>query len=232
MKDDALNKIIKKRGEIILQSLDDAGVLSHLETHGVKVFYIGGNSMNKVKGDIDLFPVSKSDFIDKSFESIGKVKSKTQNAVTVVIDDLCIQFCLYEHSNVKSLVESFDFSHIQIGCECSLTEDSWKVTDSYVTELWQSTRALGISLFTGSDYPLSSLIRSGKYNCRGDIGGRSLFIRAVLATTTAVIERGFKDYEDFKDQLDAIDLGLVPEELGDLEREDLLKLFELLRRDK
>ena len=47
-----------------------------------------------------------------------------------------------------------------------------------------------------------------------------------------IVERGFHDYQDFKDQLDAVDLGLLTEDFKQVDNADLMKLFELLTGKK
>ena len=87
------------------------------------------------------------------------------------------------------------------------------------------------SYFTSSDYPLSSLIRLQKYVERGKFAGKS-WIWDAIKILTAIIRRGFEDYEDFKDQLDAVDLGLLPEDFQGADNGGVLAdFFELLRRD-
>ena len=73
----------------------------------------------------------------------------------------------------------------------------------------------------GSKYPLSSMLRAGKYYKRG-LMTRNQYMHCVVRALAATIKRGFIDIPDFKDQLDAIDLQLV--------EEDALELYELLQR--
>ena len=47
-----------------------------------------------------------------------------------------------------------------------------------------------------------------KYANRGMFSGRS-YIIDILKIMTGILERGYKNYDDFKDQLDAIDLALL-----------------------
>jgi len=42
-----------------------------------------------------------------------------------------------------------------------------------------------------------------------------------------IVDRGFADYNDFKNQLDAVNLGLVPEDLDGC-KDILRKLFDVL----
>ncbi len=72
------------------------------------------------------------------------------------------------------------------------------------------------TFFVGSEYPLSSLIRLVKYAKRGLYPARRDYLADMLRILTAVVERGYSDYEDFKDQLDAIDLNYEGEEVAGL----------------
>jgi hypothetical protein len=45
-----------------------------------------------------------------------------------------------------------------------------------------------------------------------------------------IVDVGFKDYEDFKDQIDAVDLGLIDSPTAELQ-ESLSELFQNLRKD-
>ena len=57
------------------------------------------------------------------------------------------------------------------------------------------------------------------------------YYTAVINILANIIQRGFKDYDDFKDQLDAVDLGLLEEDYKDA-KEDFLKLFEMLNKSE
>ena len=58
------------------------------------------------------------------------------------------------------------------------------------------------------------------------------YLMETLKVLRDIVSRGFTDYEDFKDQLDAVDLGLLPEDIKQLDNDVLMDLFELLRKDK
>jgi len=194
---------------------------------GIRQVYVAGNSLNRAEPhDIDLFPVREGDF-----DSIGEnVVSKTRNAITCVTDGHAIQFCSYHHTSLASLVESFDFAHIQVGALVTIygdTEsgDAWVDVDAiYISEAWVESHSLETSWYTGSKYPLSSLVRLVKYAKYDTFPGRS-YITSMLAILTDIVGRGYTGYDDFKDQLDAVDLGLLEEEYRGI---DLRVLFSLL----
>jgi hypothetical protein len=137
--------------------------------------------------------------------------------------------CNFFHPSLKALVDSFDFAHIQIGamvdikCKC--------VEEIYYTEAYEKAHIIESTAYVHSEYPLSSLIRLVKYAKRDAFAGSS-YIYSIITILKDIVERGFNDYEDFKEQLDAVDLGLLPEAFNELDRGVLLDLFEVLRKDK
>jgi len=207
---------------------------------GIDEFYVGGNSLNRqAPNDIDIFPVNgkfiyNNDFIKVLGEIGGEVITKTKNAATIRFKDQTIQFCNYHHDSLRSLVESFDFSHIKLGVKiCCNDVDAnlvYYIDDVYISNDWKNARQKESTEFTGSAYPLSSLIRSYKYMKRGDFAGKS-YMWETLKILVDMVKRGFSDYDDFKDQLDAVDLGLLPEDMKDMDKSVLSELFDLLRRD-
>lgn len=198
-----VENIIKSRLEERLKDID----FSELKP-GLTEVYVAGNSLNKLSpNDFDVFPVSPGDFDNLIFDK-AVLLSKTRNATTVKYEDKVIQFCNYHYPSLKKLVDSFDFAHIKIGA---------RVKNNYVEELYMSedykiARLTEGSYYTKSEYPTSSLVRLFKYERRGDFSGNRHIIEALKILTDISI-RGFKSYDDFKDQLDAVDLGLVPEDL-------------------
>jgi len=223
----------EKFDNIIRQRIYQRVPISQLSTAGIKNFYVAGNSLNKnAPNDIDIFPV-KDFFTRNQASKLGEIVSETRNAITVkvnvdntlhhqTVDDqneikvvgktITIQLCNYTHESIEKLVESFDFSHIRVGAEININGSVDKVyyAQDYIdAKMCQSTE------YIGSEYPLSSLIRAFKYAKRGDFAGNS-HIFSVFKVLTDIVHRGFKDYDDFKDQLDAIDLGLVPENKNEL----------------
>jgi hypothetical protein len=223
----------EKFDNIIRQRIYQRVPISQLSAAGIKNFYVAGNSLNKnAPNDIDIFPV-KDFFTRNQASKLGAIVSETRNAITVkvnvdntlhhqTVDDqneikvvgktMTIQLCNYTHESIEKLVESFDFSHIRIGAEINsngIVDKVYYSKDYMDAKMCQSTE------YIGSEYPLSSLIRAFKYAKRGDFAGNS-HIFSVFKVLTDIIHRGFKNYDDFKDQLDAIDLGLVPENKEEL----------------
>ena len=192
-------------------------------------YFVAGNSCNAAAPhDFDIYPWgSNFDFkgIKSRVESVGGyVVIETRNALTVNIGGKVIQFCNYNKHDLISLIESFDFAHIQIGVAVEIDwapgnpEDGGGYggsTIKYVefTDNWQRAHMLETTWYTGSDYPLSSLLRTTKYFQRGCYAKKHEYKKDILNILNDIIHRGYKDYQDYKDQLAAIDLLLLePEE--------------------
>jgi hypothetical protein len=220
----------EKFDNIVRQRIYQRVPLAQLADAGITHFYVGGNSLNKLPpNDIDIFPKDKL-FTKEQAKKLGAIVCETNNAITVKVNlnstlnhstvdgeneisvgkTITVQLCNYQHENLESLVNSFDFAHIQIGAE--VTNNS---IDIYYTKAYEDSKLCQSTEYVGSEYPLSSLMRLFKYAKRGDFAGNS-HIFSVLKVLNDVIFRGFSDFEDFKDQLDAIDLGLVPENKTEL----------------
>lgn len=220
----------EKFDNIIRQRIYQRVPISQLSAAGINEFYVAGNSLNKQPpNDIDIFPVSDL-FTKEQAEKLGHVVCETKNAITVKVNldninhqtvdgenqisvgkTITVQLCNYQHDNLEKLVNSFDFSHIQIGAKVTSN-----VIDVYYTKNYEDSKLCQSTEYIGSEYPLSSLIRAFKYAKRGDFAGNS-HIFSVFKLLNDIIGRGFKDFDDFKNQLDAIDLGLVPENPKELE---------------
>lgn len=188
---------------------------------------IAGNSCNvDTPHDIDVYPGSDSDEFGEDFRlrmnniSEVDVLSTTKNAITVRMKTFPypVQFCSYRQPTLDQLINTFDFSHVQVGVEVRHREtgilhyiSDVKFTDNYMKYLL--TRR---SEYIHSEYPLSSLIRTFKYKERGYLDQHACKA-AVLSILTDILKRGYADYDDFKDQMDAIDLGLLDgDECGEL----------------
>lgn len=189
-----------------------------------EVCYIGGNSLRMAPpNDIDLFPVKGKDL---KFGNDVNIVSSTRNAVTARLNGIPVQICKYEKGSLHELVESFDFAHIQIGAKlCKDIDGKMLVEEVYWTTEYEQAAIQEGTFYTGSDYPLSSLIRLVKYKERGDFAGKA-YVWNLLNIVSDIIERGFRDYDDFKDQMDAVDLGLLPKDFQDA---DLMKIFDGLK---
>lgn len=120
-------------------------------------------------------------------------------------------FVTIKKNTLAELVESFDFAHIKLGatikCEF-VTRNNLVIKDVelYISEDWVNAQLTGESYYTGSEYPLSSLTRLPKYYKRENFHKKGFNTIKVL---TDIIERGFKDYEDFKDQIDSVDVRVA-----------------------
>jgi len=220
---DEIDEIIKNR---VVNRL--SAMIPFLREFGINEFYIGGNSLNRGKPrDYDLFPVKKNDF-DKS--GMGKYTIiSTKNARTIRYLDMVIQMCNYHHESLAALIESFDFAHIKVGAHVVCDEIGIEAGEIYYSQDWLIAKSVESTRYTGSEYPLSSLIRCLKYHGRGDYSGVS-YMGDVIEILTDIIRRGFVDYDDFKDQLDAVDLGLVPEDYSEIGMTSLMDLFNLLKK--
>lgn len=176
-------------------------------------FYVAGNSLNEdVPNDFDVYPVWKNQF-DDIRTKIGEdnVVCVTKNATTVNIDGRSVQFCNYFKPSLTELIESFDFAHVQVGARFCKSIGGTPMSHVSFTPDWLVAKSTGQTFYTHSEYPISSLIRINKYIKRGNYIGKS-YIRDVMLILADILNRGIKDYDDFKDQLDAIDLHLLGED--------------------
>lgn len=184
--------------------------------------YIAGNCLNpETPKDYDIFPVRSEGFKESDIKA-GQVVAKTANAITLNYKGKTIQLCSYYHDSLRKLVESFDFSHIQIGVKYQLS--TGLIEELYFSDLYIESRLLGASYFTGTEFPLASLFRLNKYLNRGT----KIAATETIAILTNIIERGFTDYDDFKKQIDTVDLALLdPEELNS---DVVYKFYQLLTK--
>lgn len=184
---------------------------------GDKPFILAGGSLcGDEVHDFDLYPEYDNPFTVKGIEARitetyakdAVVVYKSPNALTVrlLAKNQIVQFCSYKKPSLEELVDSFDFSHIQVGIEfrgngCAPFYEYVYYTDEFV--LANVTRK---TAYTGSEYPLSSLVRLFKYHKRGKLN-KTETAQAVMKILKDVVDRGYEDYNDFKNQLDAVDLG-------------------------
>jgi len=194
-------------------------------------FYIAGGCLaSRSICDIDIFPIGNTKV---AYPKKAELIVRTKNASTFKTDMWPIQICNYRHETLKELVDSFDYAHIQIGAMVSLDTNGWHcIEEVYFTDDFIKAKVTDTTWFCGSKYPLSSLVRAAKYKEKKVFPRTGAYVAAVLGVMVAVIKRGFSDYEDFKDQLDAVDLGMVPDEFKDLEFLELKELYNLLAENK
>ena len=230
--DQNLLKMIKDDiAERILTRID-AGYLEEV-CKNEKFVVIAGNSLNKPKPhDIDVYrfleenaeakPVD-TDFtvsLNGRITTVAKldwctghggphrIVYESANARTVKHDDTTYQYCAYQKPFHK-LIESFDFAHVQVGAVLDLKAQ--KIKEVYFTEKYLWWLITGRTCFTGSEYPLSSLLRAEKYK-RYEVMNSHEFRTCVLTALGDVIKRGFEDYNDFKQQMEAVDLLLLEQD--------------------
>lgn len=193
-------------------------------------YYVAGNSCNSlVPNDYDIYPIEDKFDFDEIKTYAEKMKmpivSETKNALTILINGMPIQFCSYIKPSLSDLIESFDFAHIQIGiCVHNEWDDGYEsseIKEIKITCAWEESHLLNTTWYTHSKYPLSSLLRCVKYAQRGDFAGKSWKV-SMMDIVSDIVERGFYDYGDFKDQISAIDLALLDEN----ESNSAGKLFE------
>jgi len=213
------------------------GALISTNPNDVDIYFNGWNQ-EKLNDDIGRFlgyngilpTYSQCSYEDLIKKYNGIIITKTTNAITIKFKDTIYQLCHYWNDTLEELVESFDFAHIKIGCERYISEIK---NNFYISEDFKIASQIGSTFYTGSEYPLSSMIRINKYIERGCFSGKS-YIPEVMKIMTDIYERGFSDYKDYLDQLDAVDLGLLPQDLNEINdaKNIFYKFFEVLNKNK
>lgn len=197
--------MLKERGKDLFDMLPDDIKRVLIDNKAI----IAGSAMIPMHevNDVDVFFYNSRDY-GKTVDALKQVYKyfETPNCVTINTNYRKVQLCKYIYPTMEQLIESFDFAHVQVAYDIFTQEVSY-------TEQAKEAFISRTTTFTGSEYPLSSLIRISKYYERGRITGRGL-IGEVLLIFKAILERGFKDYDDFKDQLNAVDLNFFDTEGG------------------
>lgn len=178
-----------------INAVNEALTSVGLETN----YVLAGNSLNSTSpNDYDLFHFPYS--IERLKALLGHSNQRiisSRNAITWI--DKKVQFCDYSQPTPMQLVESFDFAHVQVGIVVELGV----VKDVVFTEDYLVARSLNTTWFTGTEYPLSSLIRLSKYRHLLNALQHRL---CVIQIVNEIIKRGYTGFDDLRDQLDAIDL--------------------------
>ena len=218
----SVHKTLSNRVKFVSEKI--TGLLKQ-EDYGT--IYLAGGALTGSISDVDLFPTSKKplDFL----RTRAPILSETRNATTLEWEPWPVQLCYYAHDSLEKLVESFDYAHVQAGAELICFENKFLINSIYFTPNFLKAHASDTTWFCGTEFPLSSVVRAGKYYKKG-VMSRGVYIRSVIAALNAMIRRGFLDYEDFKNQLDAVDLGLLPEDFKEIEYSPLRELFEILKK--
>lgn len=192
-----------------------------LRDHNCTCYYVAGSSCGTGPvNDFDLYPADEPwDFVSikaKANKMQLAIAHESKRTLTVIINDKPVQFCNYRQPSLLALIESFDFVHVQIGVIVRMDYGNdiynWsQVKDVAYTVAYERAMILANTGYEGSEYPLSSLCRLPKYIQRGVYANKMDWRKDVLKILSSIIERGFKDYDDFKDQLEAVDLTLLEE---------------------
>lgn len=182
-----------------------------------KPFILAGGALSgDAVHDFDVYPDQESPYtFAEILHNLGiqtvkeaSLIAHTKNALTVMLrEGQVVQFCSYQKAGLKELVDSFDFSHVQAGVRFSGANEPPRIDGVYYTDAFVAANVTRQTEYTGSEYPTSSMVRTLKYYKRGKIT-KGVAGRMLLMMMADVLKRGFDDYADFKDQMDAIDLGL------------------------
>lgn len=169
-------------------------------------FILAGNSLNGGNvNDLDIYGNNCNILYNITLQD--KLLFTSKNATSIQGEKYKIQFCSYHKSTLKELIDSFDFSMVQVGVLVEYSNEHLHVRDVYYSNNYLDWKLNGAFEFTGSEYPLASLFRLFKYFKR-ECCTKSERNKCLLKILNNVIGRGFTSYDDYKDQLDAIDLGL------------------------
>ena len=253
--DEALESRVKSR-------VDLYAVLWQL---GLEYYHIAGNCLNIDKpNDIDIFPCSSHEYkrLIGSIENLSRseegdwlaasvvgvelknksggvvftVKHISRNAISLLHHSgMMYQVCNYPYEDCSELVDSFDYSHVQVGVtvsfqDCDDSPFPFELEPTY-TDAYTKYIITNKVEYTGSQYPLGSLLRSMKYFERGNIRNRREYKRILLKCLADIVSRGYENYEDFKDQLEAVDLINCEEEIG-VSHPELMDIYKnLVKKD-
>jgi hypothetical protein len=93
-------------------------------------------------------------------------------------------------------------------------ENEPKIDEVYCTDAYLEALLTHRTWYVGSDYPLGSIFRAEKYKRYGEMHSGE-YKKSVVKALTDLIRRGYKDYQDFKDSIGAIDLLLFDRSTSD-----------------
>lgn len=183
-------------------------ILDAILDKNARVFVAGGAVCMDTPNDIDVFASAKLIVPQAGRVPWDKV-IRTPTATTILLDDATVQMCNYPQPTLRDLVETFDFAHVQAGITLTRLKGNFVVEDAFATADCIEARDTGQTWYTGSAFPFSSLVRSLKYAERGWIRGRPSQVATTVAIMSDICTRGVTCYTDFKNQLDAVDLGMI-----------------------
>jgi hypothetical protein len=188
--------------------------------------WVGGSSLIMDEpNDIDLFPDPRCPHFKNAIHDGLKdhLVFQSANADTYVVDGKKIQACSHAAASLEDLLKSFDFAHVQIGA----TIHDGIIEGLLYTQDYHTATTAHTTYYTGTDFPLTSLIRLHKYTQRGLLteGQRIYTTFEILAD---LANRGFTSYDDFCRQILGMDPAMGME--GIMRSPALKTLFEALNR--
>lgn len=218
-------KIVKKR---VNDRINESIAKFCLENN-ITEFYIGGGGLLEQFNDLDLFPTPESK------DAFKMLVERTRDEAVFTKDfgsGHLVQFCGYEKGSLKELVESFDFGHTQVGARVIVSDIgnnliSWHVEEVFYTDAFVDAMLTEKTSYTGSEYPLGSLIRCAKVSKKRNLTNNES-MELIVKCLRDVVVRGFSDFEDFKEQLKSVDVGYS----GIGNREDLTDIYNALTRER
>lgn len=195
-------------------------------------FFIAGGALQKeTPNDFDLFSC-EPDGKGFDFDAIrrrcvdygyGYVVADTGNALTVMVNGQKVQFCKYRKDFITDLLKSFDFAHTQVACEIGKFRNAtgegyhYDPCEVYCTNDYILSKIADCTFYTGSEYPLSSLMRVGKFYKQGKYNSNSKYKIDVVKIMLDVVSRGIANKADLIDQMasvsEAIDMNEAVEKL-------------------
>lgn len=190
---------------------------------GGRGFMLAGGALTKDDSpkDFDIYGVGRAIDVPNLKWMLVDVLAKSSNAITTVVDGQVVQFCSYWKESPQKTIEAFDFAHCQAG---AVFDGEGRVVDVVATEAFWESEEIGATWYTGSEYPLSSLMRCMKFHKRG-LFKDNAHKASALSILCDIVKRGFEDDEDFRDQC-----ASVSESFCKLNGNDADELFELLKK--
>ena len=199
--------------------LKEPKAIAHLL--GDRGFMLAGGALTKddAPKDFDIYGVGRTIDVTNLKWQLVDVLAKSSNAITTVVNGQVVQFCSYYKATPQETIEAFDFAHCQAGAVFDGKGELQEVVST--DDFWRSEEG-GTSWYTGSEYPLSSLMRCMKFHKRGLFADNIQKVSA-LRILCDIVKRGFEDEEDFRDQC-----ASISESFCQLNGDDAVELFELL----
>jgi len=191
----------------------------------IKSVILAGGALLREYGDLDFYPTVEH---KEPFDALVKAQKRiTKNSASIIVDGQLVQLCRYFKEKPEDLIASFDYTHCQIAALIKFSDGPMEITILKTSGFSEAMESEGTA-FTGSEYPLASMSRLFKVAQKRKLS-RIDTAGTMIRVMCAILKRGYKDWDDFKDQLDAVDLALGVEDLAGYES-DCTTLFDLVTR--